>query len=259
MRFSANLGFLYEGRDLPARVRAAAQDGFDAVECHWPYATPAAELAAALADTGLPILSINTRPGDLAAGEFGLSALPDRRAEARDAVAEAVAYGAAVGAQAVHVMAGRTDGGTAAEGAFRAILAEAAALAAAEGMAVLIEPLNPADAPGYHLASLDHALAILADLALPNLRLMFDAYHIARIDGDAAARFAGCAAAVGHVQIAGVPDRGEPDAGRVDFIAVLRALRAAGWTGPVGAEYRPRSGRTEDGLGWLGAFRAALG
>lgn len=259
MRFSANLGFLYEGRDLPARVRAAARDGFDAVECHWPYDVPAAGLRAALAETGLPLLSLNTRPGDLSAGDFGLAALPGREAEARAALAEALDYAATAGARGVHVMAGRTGGGPAAEACYRAALAEAADRAAPRGLQVLIEPLNPRDAPGYHLASLDHALAIVADLDRPNLKVLFDAYHIQILHGDLTRRFAQALPHVGQVQIAGVPDRGEPDAGEVHYPNLLAAMRAAGWTGPVGAEYRPRRGRTEDGLGWLPAFRAALG
>lgn len=258
MQFSANIGFLYADLALPERIRAAKRDGFDAVECHFPYDIPVADMRAALEETGLAMLGLNTRPGHVAAGDFGLAALAGRAEEARAAVREAVAYGAAMSAGAVHVMAGKTDGGALAEAAFRATLDEACDLAGAAGMAVLIEPINTRDVPGYHLHRLDHAGEILAALGHSNLKIMFDCYHLQIMGGDVIRRFEAVRALVGHVQIAAVPDRGEPDAGELDYINILKALRAAGWGSPVGAEYKPRSGQTVDGLDWLSQFRAAL-
>lgn len=109
-RFSANLGFLWTDRALPDAIRAAHAAGFDAVECHWPYDIAADDVAAALAETGLPMLGLNTRRGDVAAGENGLAALPGRVDEARAAIDEALAYADAIGAGAVHVMAGKAEG-----------------------------------------------------------------------------------------------------------------------------------------------------
>lgn len=114
MKFSANLGFLYTDLPLPDAIRAAKADGFDALECHFPYDTPAQVMRAALHETGLRMLGLNTWPGDRAAGDFGLAALPDRRDEARKEIARAVNYAAAAGVGAVHVMAGRTVGDAAA-------------------------------------------------------------------------------------------------------------------------------------------------
>jgi hydroxypyruvate isomerase len=249
MRFSANLGFLFTEVGLPEAVRAAARAGFDAVECHFPYATPPGDVRAALDGTGLPMLSLNTRPG--APGEFGLAALPGREQEARAAIAEAVDYAQAIGARAVHVMAGITDA-PGAEATFRANLAHACDLAEAAGLTVLIEPLNPVDVPGYHLSRMDAAAATLAALDRAALRLMFDCYHVARTEGDPLPVFARHRAQIGHVQIAGVPDRGRPDRGTLDY---ARLLPATGWQGPVGAEYRP-DGATGESLGWLAPFRA---
>lgn len=259
MRFSANIGFLYAELALPERIRAAKRDGFDVVECHFPYAVPVAEMRGALEETGLTMLGLNTRPGDVAAGDFGLAALAARVDEARAAVREAVEYGAAMGAGAVHVMAGKTDGGAAAEAAFRATLDEACDLAGAKGMGVLIEPINTRDVPGYHLHRLEHAGEIVAALGHGNLKIMFDCYHLQIMGGDLIRRFETVRGDVGHVQIAAVPDRGEPDAGELDYINILGAFAAAGWDRPVGAEYKPRLGQTSAGLGWLNRFRAALG
>lgn len=249
LRFSANLGFLWTELPLPDAIRAAHRAGFDAVECHWPYATDPSAVRAALGETGLPLIGINTVRGG--PDEFGLAALPGRRDEARAAIDEAFDYGAAVGAGAVHVMAGK--GGDAS--AFADSLGHACDRAAAAGMTALIEPINTRDLPGYHLATLEQAAEIVTRIGRPELKVMFDAYHVQIMGGDLVCRFEAHRAVVGHVQIAAVPSRAEPDEGEVAYGRVLAAFEAAGYTGHVGAEYRPRAG-TDAGLGWLAAFRA---
>ncbi len=251
MRFSANLGFLWAELALPEAIRAARRAGFDAVECHWPYDVPVAEVRAALDGTGLPMLGLNTRQGG--PGENGLAALPGRRAEAFAAVDEALDYAAAVGARAVHVMAGIASG-AAAEAAFIETLRHACDRAGSCG--ILIEPLNAHDAPGYFLRTTDQAAAIVAAVDRPNLRLMFDCYHVQRTEGDALARLVRLAPIIGHVQVASVPDRGAPDHGQLDHTLVWQALAGIGWDAPVGAEYRP-GGDTDATLGWLKGARAA--
>src|SRR5690242_4136579 len=110
MKFSANLGFLFADRPLPQAIHAARAAGFDAVECHWPYAVPVAETRAALEETGLKMLGLNTSRGNTSIGENGLSALPGRQSDARVAIDEAFAYAVGLAAPAVHVMAGNTSG-----------------------------------------------------------------------------------------------------------------------------------------------------
>ena len=249
--FSANLGFLFTDRPLPDAIRSAHRAGFEAVECHFPYDTPPDEVRAALEETGLPMLGLNTVRG-AAEGDFGLSALPGREAEAWAAIDQALAYAREIGAGAVHVMAGRSGGGEAAEAAFRDALAYAADRA--EGLTVLIEPINHRDAPGYHLATVEHAAGIVRDLGGP-LRILFDCYHVQITQGDLIRRFEGHRDLIGHVQIAAVPDRGEPDEGEIHYPHLIAAIRRAGWSAPIGAEYRPRHGATEAGLGWLDAHR----
>lgn len=254
MLFSANLGFLFTDRPLPDAIRAAAAAGFDAVECHWPYEVPAEDVKAALAETGLPMLGLNTRRGR--PGENGLSALPGREAEAREEIDRALAYAEAIGAANVHVMAGFAAGPDAAA-AYRANLTYACDAAASAGITILIEPLNHYDAPGYHIGRTDEAVTVIEAVGRPNLKLMFDAYHVQIMEGDLTRRLRALLPMIGHVQIASVPDRGEPDEGEVDLLFVLKALKTLGWTAPVGAEYKPRAG-TEAGLGWRARFRAAL-
>jgi hydroxypyruvate isomerase len=253
MKFSANLGFLWTDRPLPDAIRAAHAAGFDAVECHWPYDTPAADTLAALRDTGLPMLGLNTRRGNTGIGENGLSALPGREADARAAIDEALAYARATGTRAVHVMAGNSSGPRA-RTAFVANLTHACAAAAPDGITILIEPLNPWSAPGYFLNSTGQAADIIREVGQPNLRLMFDCFHVQIIEGDVTRRLEALLPLVGHVQIASVPDRGTPDHGELDYGHVLPRIAALGWHIPVGAEYLPEGGVPQD-LGWLARYR----
>ncbi|MEM9900290.1 MAG: TIM barrel protein [Pseudomonadota bacterium] len=253
MRFSANLGFLWADLALPDAIRAAHRAGFDAVECHWPYAVAPEAVADALRETGLPMLGLNTERGDVAAGENGLSALPGREAEARAAIDRAVSYAAAIGAKNVHVMAGFTQGADA-EAAFVSNLRYAADRAAPHGIGLLIEPLNGYDAPGYFLSRTDQAIAILDAVGRDTVQLMFDCYHVQLLEGDLSHRLERHLPRIGHIQFASVPDRGPPDRGEVDYAYVFERIRALGYGAPLGAEYKPR-GVTEETLGWLRAVR----
>lgn len=245
MRFSANLGFLWTDRSLPDAIRAAKAVGFDAVEMHWPYDTPVAEVQAALKETGLPCLGLNTRKGDT----NGFCAIPGQEAAARASIDEAIDYARAIGAGAVHVMAGFAQG-EAADATFRAALAYGCD--AAPELTILIEPLNRFDAPGYFLTSTVQAAGIIATVGKPNLKLMFDCYHAQISEGDLTRRFHEIRDIIGHVQFAGVPTRGRPDEGEVAYDRLLPAL---GWDGPLGAEYKP-GGDTDATLDWLAAYRA---
>lgn len=252
MRFSANLGFLWADLALPDAIRAAKAAGFDAVECHWQYAVPAADVRAALDNTRLAMIGLNTRRGR--PGENGLSALPGREAEARAAIEEAVAYATAIGARGVHVVAGVASE-QAAHAAFASNLRFACDAAAPHGITILIESLNRHDAPGYFLSTTDQARGIITAVAGANLRLMFDCYHVQRTEGDLGTRLADLWPVIGHIQFASVLDRGPPDHNEVDYVHVFDIIAGLGHTGPRGAEYKP-VGPTGDSLGWLATLRA---
>jgi 2-dehydrotetronate isomerase len=249
MKFSANLGFLWADLPLPQAIRAAKAAGYDAVECHWPYATPPAETLAALQETGLTMLGLNTLRGNTAIGENGLSALPGREADARAAIDQALAYAKATGTRAVHVMAGNSSGPRA-RAAFVANLAYACQ--PAPDLTILIEPLNPHNAPGYYLNSTGLAADIIREVHQPNLKLMFDCYHVQIIEGDVTRRMEALLPLIGHIQIASVPDRGRPDHGELDYAYVLQQVARLGWPTPVGAEYLP--GGDMD-MGWLARYK----
>ena len=254
MKFSANLGFLWNDRPLPDAIRAAKAAGFDAVECHWPYAVPSSEVRDALTQTGLSMLGLNTSRGDVGRGENGLSALPDREPDARAAIDEALAYAHEIGTKNIHVMAGFASGAHA-EKAFVGALKYACAHAADRGITILIEPLNQYDAPGYFLRSTDHAAEIIARVGVPNLKLMFDCYHVQLIEGDLTHRLEALAPVIGHVQIARVPDRGPPQGGEVNYPYIFDVLSDIGWRNPIGAEYKSDQ-PTDETLDWFKALRA---
>lgn len=245
-RFSANLGFLWSDLALPDAIRAAHGAGFTAVECHWPYEVPAADVKAALDETSLPMLGLNTVRG--APGENGLAALPGRGTEARAAVDQAIDYADAVDARAIHVMAGFASGAK----AYDAFLDTLRHACVSTKRTILIEPLNRHDAPGYFLTTTDQAKAIIEDLGFANLKLMFDCYHVGRTEGDILTRLDALLPIIGHIQFASVPDRGPPSGGELDYRTIFDHIDALGWAHPLGAEYKP-VGRTEDTLGWMEA------
>lgn len=253
MKFSANLGFLFRELSLPDAVRAAAKAGFSAIECHWPYDTNPKEFRAALDETGLPLLSLNTAPGDMAKGDFGVCAIPGREAEARALIDQAVDYAVAAGAGKIHVMSGKTEGPAARETLVRN-LRYADERIGSRDISLLIEPLNHRDAPGYFLRTVEEAVALIDAIGIARLKVMFDCYHMQVQGGDLTRRYQAHAAYVGHIQIASVPDRAEPDTGEVAYERLLPALMDSGYAGWFGAEYRPR-GKTADGLGWLHRFQ----
>lgn len=252
--FSANLGFLWTDRSLPDAIRAAALAGFDAVECHYPYDFPAAEVKTALTDTGLAMLGLNTARGDVTAGDNGLAAILGREPEAREKIDQAIAYAVEIGTPNVHVMAGKASGDDALS-TYISNLRYAAGRAGEHGLTILIEPLNQYDAPGYFLTTTEQAVDVIKAAGAPNIKLMFDCYHVQIMEGDLCRRFEKLRDMIGHVQIASVPDRAEPDHGEINYPYILKHITRLGYDRPIGAEYRP-VGNVEGGLGWLTQFRA---
>lgn len=252
-KFSANLGLLWRELSLPMAIRAAGRAGFDAVECHWPYDAPIGDVRSALLDSGLPMVSLNTGRGRPDRNETGLAALAGREDEARAAIDQALDYAVAIGARNIHVMAGNAEG-EAAKRAFVSTLTYAGNRAAAHGIVILIEPLNRFDWPDYFLRTTSQAVDVIDSVALSNLKLMFDCYHVQITEGDLTRRLRSLMPVIGHVQIAEVPDRGPPDRGEVNYRHIIDVLEELGYQEPIGAEYRP-CGVTEADLGWLEKLR----
>jgi hydroxypyruvate isomerase len=254
--FSANLGFLWAELPLLARIEAAARAGFPAIELHWPYDVPARDVRVACTRHGLRLMGLNTPVGDATKGEFGLGALPGREVDFAGAIRQAIDYALEAGAGSIHVMAGVTTGldSASCRETFTANLARLAPEAARHGLTLLLEAINQRDKPGYFYSRQDDAAEIIATVGAPNIRLMFDVYHCGVAEGDITWKLERLLPVIGHIQIAAVPSRGEPDEGEVDYRHIFATLARLGWDKPLGCEYRPRAG-TDAGLCW----REALG
>jgi 2-dehydrotetronate isomerase len=252
-RFAANLAYLFTERPLLERFAAAAAAGFTAVELQSPYDHQAADIRREIERHGLTILGINTPPAPGA--ETGLAAVPGREQEFAALFGRALDYAVAIGGRTIHCMSGRVpaDRTREAESVFVANLRRAANLAGEKGLGLLIEPLNHRDRPDYVLHLPEQAAAIIERVGRANVRMQFDFYHVQIEGGDLITRFARHHAIIGHVQVAAVPSRAEPDEGEVNYPAVFQMIDRSGYGGWVGCEYRPR-GRTEDGLGWGRAY-----
>jgi len=248
-RFAANLGYLFTERPLLERIDAAAAAGFKAIELQFPYEAPASAVKTAIERNKLTILGLNTPPGR--EGEFGLAAVPGREKDWQDLFTRALNYASAIGASAVHCLAGKvaSEQRPAADRVFIDNLTRAADLAAPKNIILLIEPINARDRPNYFLNHVEHAAAVIDKIASPNIRMQFDFYHVQIVSGDLIYRLEKFLPVVGHLQCAAVPSRHEPDEGEINYRAVFEAVDRLGYQGWIGAEYRPRA-RTEDGLDW---------
>ncbi|SDI96711.1 hydroxypyruvate isomerase [Pseudomonas flavescens] len=257
-RFAANLSMLYPQHDFLDRFAAAAADGFAAVEYLFPYDHSAQVLKQCLSDNGLVQALFNAPPGDWAAGERGIASLPGREAEFRAGVAKALEYAQVLGNDRIHVMAGLLPD-EALRDRHQAVylenLAYAAEQARGAGVTVLIEPINTRDMPGFFLNRQDQAQAMVRKVGADNLKVQFDCYHCQIVEGDLTAKLRRDFAGIGHIQIAGVPDRHEPDLGELNYAHLFEVIDSLGYTGWIGCEYRPR-GDTSEGLGWLRRLKA---
>ena len=272
-RFAANLSMMYTEVPFLERFAAAAEDGFTGVELLFPYEWPAQQIAEQLQQHGLQQVLFNAPPGGADAtsiaaawglGLRGTAALPGREAEFRAGVTLALQYAQALQCPRIHCMAGipaqDTDRALA-QATLENNLRWAAQAADGQNTTLLIEPINTRDMPGYFLHHQAHAHHTVAQVAAANLQVQMDLYHCQIMEGDLATKLRHYLPGghVGHVQIAGVPERHEPDTGELNYPYLFDLLDALGYAGWVGCEYRPRAGGvpggTRAGLGWLRAQR----
>jgi len=255
--FAANLSLMFTEWAFLDRFAAAADHGFQAVEFQFPYEHRPEAIRAKLEASRLTLALFNAPPGDFAAGDRGLAALPGRFDEFRASIAQAKIYAEHTGAKAVHVMAGLAP---ASDPQARAAYIEALRFAVErfEATTVTVEPLNGRDTPGYFLNDFAAAAEIIGEIGAANLKLQFDVYHRQILHGDVLTGLAELLPIVGHVQIASVPARAEPGTGELNDELVLGRLDALGYGGYVGCEYRPARG-TIAGLGWVSAMRRREG
>ncbi len=254
-KFAANLTMMFNEVPFLQRFDAAAQAGFRAVEFLFPYEHAPQEIARRLQFAGLQNVLFNLPPGDWAAGERGIASLPGREAEFRAGVAKAIMYAQALGTPRLHAMAGLLPEGVDAalhRRTFIDNLRHASAETAKHGITLLIEPINTRDIPRYLLNTQADAHAIREEVGAANLKVQMDFYHVQIVEGDIAMKLRRYLPHVGHIQIAGVPERHEPDTGEVNYRYLFGLLDELGYDGWLGCEYRPAKG-TVEGLGWMKA------
>jgi hydroxypyruvate isomerase len=268
-RFAANLSLMYTELPFLERFAAAASDGFQGVEYLFPYAWPAPELAARLTGNGLQQVLFNAPPGGSNPGEMasawdqgarGTACLPGRGAEFRASVERALAVAHTLQCPRVHVMAGCPSADVAVEQVYDTYLdnlAWAVGLAGDAGVELLIEPINTRDMPDYFLTHQAQAHAVVQAVDSPHLKVQMDLYHCQILEGDVARKLRQYLPGgdVGHLQIAGVPERQEPDIGELNYPYLFGVIDSLGYPGWIGCEYRPRLGQTPGstraGLGWM--------
>ena len=250
--FAANISTMFNEHDFADRIDAAAACGFEAVECQFPYATPAETVRARLDATGIELVLLNAPAGDFTQGDRGLGAIEGRQDEFIEAIEQALVYAEIVGCRRIHVMAGcPVDSG--ASQRFVDRIGWAADRVAGAGIDIMIEPMNLRDVPGYLLMASRQAERVVAQVGRTNVKLQFDTYHLQIQEGDLLQNFTRCLPIIGHVQFSSLPGRHEPDRGEVAHDWLFEQFDAAGYTGWLGCEYRPAAG-TVGGLGWAGRY-----
>jgi hydroxypyruvate isomerase len=250
-RFAANLTLMFNEVPFLDRFEAAAKAGFTAVEFLFPYAYPAEEIGRRLHENGLTQALFNLPPGNWDAGEKGFAALPERFDDLKQSLATALPYAKATSVKRLHLMAGLADRKDAkAIAAFRKSVTWAAEFFAPHGIDIVLEPLNVRNTPNYFLNDFEFARDQINDLKIPNLKLQFDIYHCQILHGDVTMRLREMMPIIGHVQIASIPSRHEPDDEELNYPFLFAELDRLGYEGFVGCEYNPR-GKTTDGLAWF--------
>jgi 2-dehydrotetronate isomerase len=254
-RFAANLSWLYQEVPFLERFNAAAKSGFNAVEFLFPYSVPARRIAQKLSETSLATVLFNLPPGDFDRGDRGIAAIPGREKDFQASVQVALEYAQALQAPRLHVMAGITSNldSNCAKQTYLSNIQFVLEQTTSLDLMITLEPLNHYDVPGYFLSTLEQAASIVTELNHPRLKIQLDWYHVQIMGGDLMRRTEQFFPQVGHIQIAGVPGRNEPDLGEINVAPLFKLIDKLGYQGWIGCEYKP-IGKTEDGLAWLNQF-----
>ncbi len=256
-RFAANLSMMFTEVPFLDRFGAAAKAGFKAVEYLFPYDFPAEDIAAKLKEHGLTQVLFNLYPGDWAGGERGLTALPGREKEFAESIDKAISYAKALDCKMVHAMAGMTPAGAdlgAMERTYKANIALAAKKLGDAGITLVLEAINQRSMPGFFLKTQAQAAELIQEIGASNLKLQFDYFHVQMQEGCVALKFKEYFPLIAHCQLAGAPERHEPDTGELNYAYLFAQADELGYKGYIGCEYNP-AGDTAAGLGWFAPYK----
>ncbi|MBS1873016.1 MAG: hydroxypyruvate isomerase family protein [Acidobacteria bacterium] len=257
-KFAANLSMMFNEVPFLDRFEAAAGTGFKGVEFLFPYEFPPEAIEEKLRRYGIEIVLFNMPPGNWAAGERGITSIPGREEEFREGVEKALLYATRLGVPRLHAMAGippATADRAACRETLIANLRYAAEQLATHGITLLLEAINSRDMPGFFVNTQAESFDIVSTVGAPNLKMQMDLYHMQVMEGDLAKKLEKYASLCGHIQIAGAPERNEPDTGEIRYEYLYKKLDAMGYAGWLGCEYRPAA-KTVDGLGWFHGLAA---
>jgi hydroxypyruvate isomerase len=251
-KLAANLSMLFREHAFPDRFAAAARAGFRAVEFQFPYEWHETALSRAARDADLLVVLHNLPAGDTASGELGIACLPGREQEFRDGVERALRYARAFDCSRLNCLAGIAPAGIERDRLAETLannLRFAARRLAAEGIELMVEPVNTRTVPGFFLSGSRDALAIIDAAGEPNIRLQYDIFHMQVMEGDLSSRIEALLPRIGHMQLADSPGRNEPGTGEINFSNLLAHIDRVGYEGWVGCEYHPARD-TLSSLGW---------
>ncbi len=251
-KFAANISWMFTEHEFPDRFQAAANVGFEAVECQLPYDHSPQVLAARREAAGVRQIMFNAPPGDLAAGEYGLAGLPGREQEFRDSIKKALDYAAALDCRLIHVLAGIVPDGESVPRCWEAYLenvAWAAETCAPAGVGVLLEPINTVERPGYLVSLTTQARDAVDEVGVENVGIQYDFHNAQLMEGRITRTLEANIACIHHMQIAGLPNRTPPDEGETNHLYLFELIDRLGYQGWVGCEYRPK-GSTLESLSW---------
>jgi 2-dehydrotetronate isomerase len=254
VKLAANISLLFTELAPLERIAAARDAGFDGVELLFPYDLDPGAIRREAETHGMTVVQINAPCGDRDAGEVGFAAVPGSESKFEESLRTALAFLREVGSTQLHVLAGVPGRGPSlalVHDTYVRNLQWAADIAEADGVRLLIEPLNSRDVPGYALSTLSQAEAVLREVARANVGLQLDLYHTQIMGGDLTFRIRRFAPLIRHVQVAGAPERNEPDRGEVNLARVLRTLADIGYEGWISGEYHPSGPNTNASLEWL--------
>jgi len=239
-----------EANNLLERYSLAAKSGFSSVECAFPYADPLESLVRAKTDANIQQILINTPRGEM--HELGLAAIPSMEDRFHSSIDLSVTYAHALNCSKIHVMGGIVDQPTEAnQEAYDKNLRYATRIFEAENITGLIEPINKYSVPAYYLNSYEQAIDVLNRINSPNLKLQLDIFHLQQIKGDLTNNIKNLLPYVGHIQLAQVPKRNEPNTpGEIDYNYIFHLLEELNYSDWIGLEYNPKDD-TDKGLSWL--------
>lgn len=252
-QFAANLTMLFTELPFLDRFAAAHQAGFKAVEFLFPYAWPAQQIKDLLDAHQLQLVLHNLPAGDWDAGERGIACHPNRVNEFRQGVEQAMVYAKTLGVTQLNCLIGKLPHNASSVQIDQTVIENlryAATALGHHGIALLIEPINTFDIPGFYLNRTQQALELIEKVGSDNLFVQYDIYHMQRMEGEIAATLKNHLPRIRHVQLADNPGRNEPGTGELNYRFLFQHLDAIGYNGWIGCEYKPL-GKTEEGLGWI--------